>query len=116
VSDWTLVYFETIGGRQPVRDYLEALEADERAQMTFDLDLLSEFGISLGAPYVRSISGKLRELRTRGRRQHRVLFFAVVGRRIVLLHAFVKKTPKTPAREIEVATRRMAEFAERYKE
>lgn len=66
MSAWSLIYYETPGGRCPVKEYLLELDARERARVTFDLDLLEEYGLDLGAPYVRSIRGKLWELRTRG--------------------------------------------------
>lgn len=69
--------------------------------------------MSLGAPHVRSIGAKLWELRTGGRTQHRVFYFAASGKRLVLLHAFTKKTQKTPRAEIETAMRRMADYQER---
>lgn len=81
--------------------------------MRFDLDLLEFFGLDLGAPYVRSIRGKLWELRTAGQTQHRIFYFAASGKRLVLLHALTKKTPKTPPTEIGTAMRRMADYQER---
>jgi len=42
-----------------------------------------------------------------------LLYFACIGRRFVILHGFRKQTRKTPAREIETAERRMADFLER---
>jgi phage-related protein len=107
---WRLVYYTTTSGRCLVRGYLESLDKEEAARMTYDLDLLEQFGPTLRAPYVRSIQGRLWELRTRARNQHRVLYFAASGRRLVLLHAFTKKTGKTPPSEIETAMRRMADY------
>lgn len=75
-----------------------------------DLETLRAFGLQLNAPLVKSIKGKLWELRTTGRNQHRILYFAVSGKRLVLLHGFTKKTQKTPVGEIETALRRMATF------
>ncbi len=113
MGQWQIVYYKTAAGRSPVREFIAALEAGERAKVRFDLDLLAAFGLELGAPYVRSVRGKLWELRTTGRTQHRVLYFAASGKRLVLLHAFTKKTPKTPAAEIDTARRRMADYQER---
>lgn len=110
---WSLVYYTTASGHSPVREYLDGLDAEEAAKVTYDLDLLQEFGTQLGAPYVRNIRGKLWELRTRGRSQHRVLYFAASGRQLVLLHAFTKKTPRTPPSEIQTAMRRMDDYQER---
>lgn len=113
MNQWNLIYYETANGRCPVKEYLDALDAKEAARVTYDLDLLESFGVGLGAPYTRSIRSKLWELRTAGRTQHRVLYFATVGKRLVLLHAFTKKTGKTPPAEIETALRRMNDYRER---
>lgn len=84
--------------------------------MTYGLDLLEAFGIVLGEPHTKSIGNKLWELRVIGRRHHRVLYFVVSGRRFVLLHAFLKKTRKTPRKEIETGKARMADYIRRYGE
>ena len=79
------------------------------------IDLLSEQGVLLKGPYTRQIRGKIRELRVKDHLGHiRVLYFTFTGRRFVLLHGFLKKTDKTPEREIELAERRMTDFLERY--
>jgi phage-related protein len=115
VSDWQLDYYETARGRCPVQEYLDGLSGKEAARVTHDLDLLETFGIALGAPYVKSLGQKLYELRTTGRPQHRVLYVAVTGRRLLLLHAFTKKTQKTPAAEIATARDRLADYEARRK-
>lgn len=114
MSNWDLVFYATPAGRSPVREYVDSLAADEAARLTDDLSLLAEFGLGLGMPHVRPVRGKLWELRSRGRLQHRVLYVAVRGRQIVLLHAFSKKTSKTPSAEIAVAERRFADYQERF--
>ncbi len=113
MNEWRLFYYTTASGHCPVQEYLDSLPAEEAARLRFDLDLLESLGLRLGAPYIRSIRGKLWELRTRGRAQHRVLYFAASGRRLVLLHAFTKKTVKTPDSEIDAALRRLRDFQER---
>lgn len=100
-------------GRSPVREYLDGLNATEAAKVLIDLDLLAEFGLDLGMPHVRPLRGKVWELRSIGRIQHRVLYAAVRGHRLVLLHAFSKKTQATPAREIDLAERRFADYQAR---
>ncbi len=112
--EWRLVFYESAAGRSPLREYLDTLSAEEAARLTDTLRLLEEFGVDLGMPHVRPIRGRLWELRSGGRIQHRVLYVAVSGRRIVLLHAFTKKTPKTPPGEIALAERRLADYHGRF--
>ncbi len=79
------------------------------------IDLLSDQGVLLKEPYTRQIRGKIRELRVKDHLGHiRVLYFTVTGRRFVLLHGFLKKTDKTPEREIEIAEKRMNDYLQRF--
>jgi phage-related protein len=62
-------------------------------------------------PHVRPLGGKLWEVRLAGRtRVARAIYFAATGRRLIVVRAFVKKTQKTPRRELELAERRMREL------
>lgn len=73
-------------------------------------DLMLEFGASLGLPHTRAMSDGLFELRVKAREGiARVFYCTLIGKRIVVLHSFVKKTRRTPARELKIAKRRMAE-------
>jgi phage-related protein len=69
-----------------------------------------EFGWPLGMPYCRSLGSGLWETRTdlAGGRTARVLF-CIAGARMVLLHAFIKKTQRTPVKELKTAMSRMKE-------
>jgi len=68
---------------------------------------MEEFGPDLGMPHTR---GGLFELRIKAAEGiARVFYCTVVDRRIVVLHQFVKKTEKTPSKELEIARRRMKE-------
>ena len=69
------------------------------------------FGPDLGMPHTRAMGGGLFELRIKAAEGiARVFYCTVVDRRIVVLHQFVKKTDKTPSKELEIARRRMKEF------
>jgi phage-related protein len=68
------------------------------------------FGPDLGMPHTRAMGGGLFELRIKAAEGiARVFYCTVVNRRIVILHQFVKKSDKTPPKELEVARRRMKE-------
>ena len=74
------------------------------------VELLMEFGPDLRMPHSRAMGGGLFELRPRGREGiGRALYCFVVGKRIVILHAFVKKTQTTPERDLRIARERMKE-------
>jgi len=72
------------------------------------VELLMEFGPNLRMPHSRAIGGGLFELRPRGKEGvGRVFYCFVVRQRVVILHAFQKKTEGTPKKEIGIARRRM---------
>lgn len=91
---------------------LNALPHDMRAKLTRILEIMKETSpFELGEPNVKSLGNKLMEIRLRGRSGiSRVIYVLVSNKRIVLLHAFIKKTQKTPRLEIECALKRMEDL------
>lgn len=72
---------------------------------------MSAVGPNLGSPHTEPFGDGLFELRLKGAEGiGRVFFCALVGRRIVMLHAFIKKTQKTPPKELELARKRLKEL------
>ena len=68
------------------------------------------FGPDLGMPHTRAMGGGLFELRIKAAEGiARVFYCTVIDRQIVILHQFVKKSDKTPPKELEIARRRMKE-------
>jgi len=68
------------------------------------------YGPDLGMPHTRAMGSGLFELRLKSAEGiARVFYCTVVGRRIVMLHQFIKKTDKTPPRELDIARRRLKE-------
>ena len=71
------------------------------------------YGPDLGMPYTRAMGQGLFELRLKAAEGiARILYCTIVDRQIVMLHQFVKKTEKTPAKELDIARRRMKEVKE----
>jgi len=76
-------------------------------------DLLIEFGSNLGLPHTKKIEKGLFELRVKGKEGiARVFFCTKIGKKIIMLHSFIKKSPKTPKKEIEIARKRKKEVLE----
>ncbi len=112
---WELEFYKDKNGREPLTEFLKDLPIKTRAKVVKLIDLLAEYGVLLKEPYTRQIRGKIRELRVKDNLGHvRVLYFTFTGRRFVLLHGFLKKTDKTPEREIGLAEKRMTDFIEHY--
>ena len=104
-------FYTLPSGREPVREWLKRLDRDDRKTVGEDIKDV-EFSWPIGMPLCRSLGGGLWEVRcdlTQGRIA-RVLFCIQQGR-MILLHAFVKKTRKTPQADRSLAVRRMKEIA-----
>lgn len=73
-------------------------------------DLMKGNGANLGEPHTKAMKGGLFELRLQGREGiARVFYCTKVGKKIYMLHCFIKKTQKTPKKELEIAKKRMQE-------
>ena len=81
-------------------------------QITRVVRLIESFGGDrVGPPHVKHLQGRLWEMRLRGRDGiARALYVTVTGQRVVVVRMFVKKTQKTPRREIELALERAKEI------
>ena len=70
------------------------------------IDFIEKYGPFLAGKYTKKLRMNLYELRITGKKQVRI-FYTVQKRDIILLHAFQKKTPKTPSKEIKTASLRL---------
>ena len=96
---------------ETVRAALSALPAEIRARFARIVSLIEAHGLErVHEPYVKHREGKLWEMRMKGRDGiARAAYVTASGHRVVVVHVFVKKTQKTPRREIEMALRRAKE-------
>lgn len=84
-----------------------------RARFVHISRLIEEFGLEgVREPHVKHLRGTLWEMRMKGKGGiSRVLYVTAVGKRVVVVRVFIKKTQKTPSREIELALKRAKEIA-----
>ena len=97
---------------ETVEAELMALPKDMQARFLRISELLQNFGPQhVGLPHVRPLGEKLWEMRLTGAAGiGRAIYTAASGQRLVILHAFVKKSQKTPSRAIELARKRLREI------
>jgi phage-related protein len=105
ITDYKVKFYKDIKTNQsPVLKYIKELRDKEEAKVLKYIEFLRTQKGYLREPYSKHIKGKIRELRVDfGRNRHRVFYFIFVKKTIVLLHAFLKKTTKTPISEIKKA-------------
>ena len=103
-------FYQNSNGREPVREWLLELDAESRRTVGRDV-ATADFGWPVGMPLSRSLGGGLHELRSSitGKRIARVIYM-VHEERLVLLHAFVKKTRRTPKADLDLARARGREI------
>jgi phage-related protein len=102
---WTVTFYSSA-----LEAEILALPAGFVARFVRYAERMEVYGPDLGMPHTRAMGDGLFELRLKAAEGiARVFYCTLVGRRIVILHQFVKKTEKTPPRELEVARRRLKE-------
>ena len=114
---YNVLFYRNEQGEEPVRDYLNELvkkkDKDSRIKLNKIRDyvkILRIYGTRAGEPYVKHIEGDIWELRPL---RDRIFFVAWVNNSFVLLHQFMKKTQKTPKREIKQAQKEYEDLKKR---
>lgn len=103
MNNWTVTLHPQAGPE------LKALPADMQARFLHIAELLQDFGPQrVGLPHIRPLEGKLWEMRMQGRDGiARAVYAAIQGRRLLVLHVFVKKTQTTPRSAMDTARKRL---------
>ena len=107
MTEWTI---ETLNAT--VDNEIKSLPKDMQAKFLWISDFIIEHGLNrTGMPYVRHIQGELWEMRLKGKDGIARAFYVVAKpKRVVVVRGFIKKTQKTPAREIKMALERAKEI------
>jgi len=108
-----VVFFRTVAGNEPAREWLKSLPREERHSIGEDL-LTVQYAWPVGKPLVDNLGEGIWELRTRLPNRIARVLFIVSGEQIVVLHGFIKKTRKTPPQELHLAQRRKREYEEQH--
>jgi phage-related protein len=111
-GNWTIEFFKDDRGVSHVEDFLSELPSEVLAKVYNHIRLLREFGLNLKMPHAKPLKGykPFWELRPF---PIRLFYFAYSGRRFIILHAFQKRTDRTPKQEIAIAKKRYDVFIER---
>ena len=104
MSKFEIIFYEKEDGTMPAQDFLDSLDDKMRAKMILTVDMLKTNGNRLREPYSKPLDDGIMELRAVvGTNISRVLYFFVVGQKVILTNGFIKKTQKTPKKEITLA-------------
>ena len=103
------LFFETEQENQPCREFLQGLSKEDRKEVGSDIFSVQN-GFPLGLPLCRKLTDALWEVRSKITDGICRVIFAVEGNEMILLHGFIKKTQKTPPKEIKTAEQRLKEY------
>lgn len=107
---WTITYYS-----QSLQEEILAMPAGFLGRYLRYSDRMEVYGPDLGMPHTRAMGEGLFELRLKAAEGiARVFYCMMVGKKIVILHQFIKKTDKTPSKELEIARRRLKEVKNAY--
>ena len=114
MSKFEIIFYEKEDGTMPAQDFLDSLDDKMRAKMILTVDMLKTNGNRLREPYSKTLDDGIMELRAVvGTNISRVLYFFVVGQKVILTNGFIKKTQKTPKKEITLAKKYREDYIER---
>lgn len=106
MKEWNIIYYSVA-----VKEDILSLPDSLLAKYIKLSELMIQYGANLGMPHTKSVGNGLFELRIKGKEGiARVFYCTMVGKEIIMLHSFIKKTDKLPAKEIKTALKRLKEF------
>lgn len=111
-KEYKVYYYRNSQNKKvPVLEYIRGLPEKDKGKIAAYIALLCDYKGRLDEPYGRYIKSGIRELRVDfAKNRHRIFYVLVEEKRIILLHAFLKKTPKTPKQEIIRALNNLEDY------
>jgi len=107
----TVYYYISENGGNPVREFILSLEVRQQAKIRRILATIMEYGLQPVIPHLRKLTGTpLWEIRILGQDNIRILYVLAHKDSILALHGFVKKSQKTPEKEINTALGRYKDW------
>lgn len=107
-------FYKTSSGNEPVREWLKDLPKEDKRTIGFDIKTV-QYGYPIGMPLTRVLYGTngLEEVRSNVSNGIARVIFYVEDNSMVLLHAFIKKSQKTPQKDLDVAIKRYKDLSKR---
>ena len=112
MSKCEIIFYQTRSGKNPLLDFIKKLSSKDQAKIAWIIGLLAEHGRFLPLPYLKSLSNadNIYELRPKN---YRIFLSFLQRKNVILLHAIIKKTNKTPQKELSLASKRLKDYLER---
>ena len=111
---YNIKFYAKENGQEPAREFILELSPKMQAKMLKIIDLLEMNGPQVRMPYSEHLQDGIFEIRAKQSSAiTRILYFFTIGQTIILTNGFVKKTPKTPKKEIELAKKYRDDYERR---
>lgn len=115
MDKYEIDFYEKENGEAPAEEFIRSLDAKMKAKVFRVLDMLEINGPALRMPHSENIEDGIFEIRAKqGSDISRVLYFFYIGKKIILTNGFIKKSQKTPSKEIALAKKYRADYERRY--
>jgi phage-related protein len=111
MDKWRVIYYISSSGANPVSDFLDSLDRRTQSKLLRIIVNIETYGLLSVIPHVKKLSGTpLWEIRVLGKINARIIYVVPTQTRVILLHGFVKKSNKTPSKEIDIALTRFRDL------
>lgn len=112
--EYEVIFYDLPDGTEPVADFINEQTNKMASKILWTIRLLEDNGPTLREPYSKMLDDGIFELRAKiGSDITRVLYFFMLGKRVILTNGFVKKSQETPVSEIEKAKKYRTEYLSR---
>jgi len=110
----TIYYYHTSDGKIPIKEFIDSLSLKQQAKVLRIFQYIEEYGLQTVLPHVKKLSGlPLWEIRILGKDNIRIFYVVLLKETVLMLHGFIKKSQKTPQKEINIALNRYNDWQNR---
>lgn len=109
-----IYYYTSPAGSNPIKQFLDSLTPQQQVKILRIFQYIKEYGLLSHLPQIKKITGTpLWEIRILGKHNLRILYVVPNKNLVLMLHGFIKKTNKTPHKELKTALNRYQEWLDR---
>jgi len=109
-----VIYYTTDIDENPVKKFIDSLQKRDKAKIFRIFQNIEQYGLLSILPHLKKLTETpFWEIRILGENNIRIIYLAISAESILVLHGFLKKSQKTPIREIEIASKRLMDYKTR---
>ena len=106
-----VLYYITTTGENPAQKFMDSLQKAQKAKIFRIIQYIKEYGLVAAIPHIKRLTGTpFWEIRILGQDSIRVIYAIITRDSVLILHGFIKKTQKTPVKEMETTLNRLKDW------